>query len=182
MQLENELKLENEQAGVTGGVSADAVRREIAAMQTEIRQCETEMETISGDFVKNEEIFGKSRSYQDEISDKIRKTESEYRQHKEEQRRLALDTKEVKSLAAELAMLEDEKSKIERTLNIKIAEPFLHKNDGQTIQSRIVEKEQKAKQNERVLTDAENKQKQTDQNLAEKKRSLLKLEGALAEI
>ena len=130
MQLENELKLENEQAGVTGGVSADAVRREIAAMQTEIRQCETEMETISGDFVKNEEIFGKSRSYQDEISEKIRKTESEYRQHKEEQRRLALDTKEVKSLAAELAMIEDEKSKIERTLNIKIAEPFLHKNDG----------------------------------------------------
>ena len=37
MQLENELKLENEQAGVTGGVSADAVRREIAAMQSEIR-------------------------------------------------------------------------------------------------------------------------------------------------
>ena len=61
---------------------------------------------------------------------KIRKTESEYRQHKEEQRRLALDTKEVKSLATELAMIEDEKSKIERTLNIKIAEPFLNKNDG----------------------------------------------------
>ena len=72
------------------------------------------MEAISGDFVKNEEIFEKSRSYQQEISEKIRKTEAEYRHQREEQRKLALDTKEVKSLATELAMLEDEKSKIER--------------------------------------------------------------------
>ena len=43
---------------------------------------------------------------------------------------MGLETKEVKSLATELAMLEDEKSKIERTLNIKIAEPFMNKNDG----------------------------------------------------
>ena len=113
------------------------------------------MEAISGDFVKNEEIFEKSRSYQQEISEKIRKTEAEYRHQREEQRKLALDTKEVKSLATELAMLEDEKSKIERTLNIKIAEPFLHKNDGQTIQSRIAESKQRKKQNERLMNEAE---------------------------
>ena len=140
------------------------------------------MEAISGDFVKNEEIFDKSRSYQQEISEKIRRTEAEYRHQREEQRKLALDTKEVKSLATELAMLEDEKSKIERTLNIKIAEPFLHKNEGQTIQSRIAEKEQKKRQNERLLFEAENNMKATQNEVAAKREALTKLTGALEEI
>ena len=44
-----------------------------------------------------------------------------------------MDTKEVASLAAELKMLEEEKTNIESMLEIRNSENFMHRNDGQTI-------------------------------------------------
>ena len=46
MELENELQLVHEQTGGMGMSGADAIRNEITTMQTEIRQCENEMEKL----------------------------------------------------------------------------------------------------------------------------------------
>ena len=89
-----------------------------------------------------------------------------------------MDTKEVASLAAELKMLEEEKTNIESMLEIRISENFMHRNDGQTIQSRIAEKEQLKSVNEKTLYDANVKREAIEKEVAEKKDQLRRLEGA----
>ena len=140
MELENELQAAGElSGGVTGISGADAIRQEIAAMETQARQVQAEMERCEGDFRTNESIFAQGKNYQAEIQAKIRETNAENEDLKQANFRLHLRTQEVTDLEGELGQIAEERDQIERSIRNVTAEPFLPKDGGQSLAARITQ-------------------------------------------
>ena len=80
-----------------------------------------------------ESIFKQSKNYQRDVQDQIRDANAENEGLKQENFRLHLRTQEVTDLERELKDIVDEKDAIERAIRNRTAEPFLRKNEGQSI-------------------------------------------------
>ena len=138
MDLERELKdAITRNGGSMGNDQADQIRNEILDMSRRIRELEGESERIQGDFERNETIFKESKNYVGDVQDKLRQANQENENIRQENFRLQLQTQEVSDIQRELEDTLEARDQIERSIKNVTAEPFLRKDEGNSVAVRI---------------------------------------------
>lgn len=105
----------------------DRLRSEIQGMFNEIRDCNTEIESLQSNFAQNDTIFKQSKNYVGELQKKIREISEANELLKMSNSRLHWQTVEATDLEAEIQKIADERDHLERTIRNVTAEPFMRK-------------------------------------------------------
>ena len=119
-------------------------------MQGQVRAIDGEMERLSGDFTNNETIFKESKNYVTEMQEKLRNINMQNETIKQENFRLHLQSQEVTDIQRELEDTIEARDKIERAIRNVTAEPFLRKNEGNSVAVRIQDIQQRLMEKDRI--------------------------------
>lgn len=138
MELERELQETIAHYGGNQGSGVEALRQEILDMQRQTRECEAQIESMQGDFVRNKTIFEESKNYVEQLHQNLRDVNEDNEKLRSENFKLQLQTQELNDLQQELRDTLEARDQIERSIRNVTAEPFLKKKEeGNTIAFRI---------------------------------------------